>query len=182
MVKLVSDQSEADLAKLRAERDREDALVEIESTLRGLAANIMRVTRGAGSPHTLVADAVEFLRAVDGFKQSTGTRPSGHVYAGALELLKAAGFRSDPHYYGLKKITRGALQAVASELVGQRTQAAAGEHEIYQGVTLIEAARAEARKGIKKVSKRELEREMRAWDEALAAPTPPDGARRRKTR
>lgn len=182
MVKLVAEQSEADRERNRVEAAREMALERIEWTIRDLAANIMRVTRGAGQPEALPRQAAEFVRAVTDHKDAAGTFPLADAYVKALDIREDdPRFRADPHYYGQQSIIRGSLQMVASDLLGQRTQEAAGETEMYRGIIMIEEARAEARKGLK-VSKRETAREIRSWEEALSKPPTvnPPKARRRK--
>jgi hypothetical protein len=49
-------------------------------------------------------------------------------------------------YYAEQSIIRGALQIVASRLVGQIPQEAAGRHEMYDGVNKLEALREKQRK------------------------------------
>lgn len=184
MVKLVAEQSEAERERLRAEAAREMALERIDSGLRELAANIMRVARGAGRPEILPRQAADFVRAVSEHKDAAGIYPLADVYVETLDIREDdPRFRADEHYTGQQCIIRGSLQMVASRLLGQATQESAGETEMYRGINAIEEARSEARKGLK-ASKRETEQERRSWDAVLSKPataSPPKTRSRRKT-
>jgi hypothetical protein len=52
-----------------------------------------------------------------------------------------------------ERIIRGVLQVVASRLVHQRTQEAAGDSEMYDGIRSLENLRAEARKAQAKAAR-----------------------------
>jgi hypothetical protein len=64
-VKLVSENSDAEIAE-------NDALAAVEWALRDLAANILRVVRGAGKPYDLGRQAVEFANALVAYREAAG--------------------------------------------------------------------------------------------------------------
>jgi hypothetical protein len=63
------------------------------------------------------------------------------------EFIKGLSDEFLEQYYAEQSIIRGALQIVASRLLGQRLQEAAGHREMYcDGVNKLEEIRAERRK------------------------------------
>ncbi len=61
------------------------------------------------------------------------------------ELLELVKDRELTRFYAEERVLQGALQVVASRLIGQTTHERAGEREMWEGINAIEAPRAERR-------------------------------------
>lgn len=134
-MRIVSSNSEEDIK-------REHARLRVQSAARALAANLIRITRGAGRPAATIDQMVDLLKAMDEFQEIARYWP----YDELAEALTLSGrekwVREAPddyveEFYAKQSIVRGALQFAASDLVGQSTQQAAGEHEMYTGINQI---------------------------------------------
>lgn len=145
MVRLVSENTDKELAIARA-------LGEVDRALAVLAANILRVVRGAGRPYELGEQAAAFLKALDAHWEAAGCGVSSDVLAEALshpEPRHLIGKFSDDEVelkYAEHEIVRGALQIVASALLEQRTQETAGRSELNEGVREMARVREARRK------------------------------------
>jgi hypothetical protein len=138
-MRLVSSNSEAEVVSKRE-------LAAIRATLRALAANILRVIRGAGRSSELASQAAAFIEACISFKEAAGRFP----FTDELEPMLALDYppesirELDETERALEDAKRtiisGALQVVASELLGQRTQATIGSHELADGARARQAA------------------------------------------
>jgi hypothetical protein len=137
--------SQTSVQNIGAHRKGED----VKGAIRELTANLMRITRGAGRSQDLQRQAEKLLLAMEGFEAVTGTPPGFNELDAALQTEDV---HPDFSQHGVENIAdadaeatmiRGSLQAVASSLLGQRTQAAAGRSELYRGVNAIVAIRAE---------------------------------------
>lgn len=143
-MRVVSENSESDIARNEAAQD-------VEWRLRELAANLLRVIRGAGKPYDLPQDAASFVRAVVAYQEAAGHGvPSDELSAMLTDAVdqdidRAQGDESD-RAYAERKIMRGCLQIAASRLLGQRTQESAGDSELYDGARDLEAWREEQRR------------------------------------
>jgi hypothetical protein len=76
-MRLVSENSPEQLARNRGAEQLRDSLIE-------LAANIIRVVRGAGKPVELMRQADEFLNAVVAYREAVGYYPDPTLFANAL--------------------------------------------------------------------------------------------------
>jgi hypothetical protein len=116
----------------------------VASTARDLSSNLLRVIRGAGRPAQLVEQAQEFINALVEYRKLVGHLPSGDELAAALYLQPPPTLSDYDRYAqteAMDSIVRGSLQIAAAELLGQRTQKAAGEHEVSAGVRFLQDAR-----------------------------------------
>jgi hypothetical protein len=148
-LKVVSSQSAEDVRRKEAESD-------LEWPFRRLAANLIRLVRGAGRAEALPAQIAECLAALDRYQKATGAFPKARVYRNFLSLdirqfdpkawMKAGEDRAarmlamsgyPERMEGERLIHRGALQVVASRLLYQNTQEIIGDHEMYEGVHLL---------------------------------------------
>jgi hypothetical protein len=135
-----------------------NAAADMSWPLRVLAANLLRIIRGAGKPDELEGQCENALAAMQAYLGATGSFPSPHI----AHLLRMSTRRTRAIGAGrateadierwnangenaredaLETICRGALQMVASGLVGQLPQENAGESEIYRGLVVIEELR-----------------------------------------
>jgi hypothetical protein len=149
-MKVVSEKSEAEIERLRKERERDRLTENLKWALRELTANLLRVCRGAGKPYEIGSQANAVVEAIVTFRKATGSFPDSYGLTNmlrsphALEKLLDKGVDPTNHEDYLARtdavqtIVRGALQIAASELLGQRTQVTRGEDELYQGIGALE--------------------------------------------
>ena len=135
-MRTVSENSEADLA-------RKAAMAKVGWALRDLTANLIRVTRGAGRPWEIGRQAQALVEACAEYRDAVGPLPSREL-SNALTAEKDREFvegMSGDHfarYHAEQSIILGALQIVASRLVGQNTQEVAGDHQMFMGLNQLE--------------------------------------------
>lgn len=133
-----------------AERDsaRQHAAEAVEAQLQDFAANLFRVVRGAGKPHEIGEQAARLVEAYEDFQSAVGRNPSPELITGAFadderRPRDAEGLLRE---HGERMIIFGALQILASRLVGQRTQESAGYSQMYDGIRHLGEANAEMRR------------------------------------
>lgn len=135
-MELISERSEKEIAADRA-------LSQADEALRRLAANIMRITAGAGKSYDLLREASAFITACVAYGDAVGDLPSDcHLD----EVLRPPRY---PEYWdrlddenkrevrAVETITSGVLRAVAARLVGPPVQGTRANHLIYEGVNAI---------------------------------------------
>lgn len=141
-MRIVSENSEQDLARLRAEGDARRAVSE-------LTANLLRITRGAGKPDEIARHLSALATAMQEHWDAAKFWPydelADELRCDNREWLPEWRMRtSDEELERLdatEEIIAGALQIVASRLLGQRTQETAGDHQLLAGVNRILALR-----------------------------------------
>jgi hypothetical protein len=142
LMKIVSENSDAEVAANKAT----EAQQRVERALVDLAANLLRVVRGAGKPYDIVREASTFMKAAADYYEAKSAAPYEPFDEAVLqvprvvsstEFGRAASLQAD----GEDSVVRGALQIAASRLLGQKAQEAAGEREMYQGMRDIAEAR-----------------------------------------
>jgi hypothetical protein len=127
-----------------------------------LAANILRIVRGAGKPETIVDQMKAVLDAGFDYQDIAGYWPIDTIAEALkvkdnLEDVTEMAERGEADksrisrmresiMFAERDIRLGALQAVASRLVGQDLQEAAGDRQMRDGVDKIERIREERRK------------------------------------
>jgi hypothetical protein len=148
----VSERSDEEIRKSEAEE-------RLNGPLRELAANILRVVRGAGAPERLGGQMNDCLDAFAKDREAFGHWPAPWTLADILKIENEAevwrersGLDSPDvqrwsedgtfdRAEAIHAICKGALQMTASRLLDQKTQAAAVEHEMYGGIRDLEEAR-----------------------------------------
>jgi hypothetical protein len=148
---MVSENSKADLARQRASD-------QVEWKLRELTANLLRITRGAGKPCEIMQQMVDLTEAMRRYQAATGLWPTDEFVRAlnvSYDLETMQHWRDEDRHreYAKDHIIRGALQIVASRLVDQKTQEAAGRSEMHDGIRSLEDLRSEARKAITRAAK-----------------------------
>jgi len=146
----------------------------LDYRLRELAANIIRVVRGAGRPDDIVDQCNEVLKAAIEYHDKTQRFVSDQSVAMALHL-KPEQIRDYESFEGqrqlaLRKMVKGSLQVAASRLLDQRTQENRGESEIFEAYRDLEH--------LYQVLRKQREAELRA---ARAKPAPRRKPAKRKT-
>lgn len=132
-MKVVSGNSETDIARSRALND-------VEWALRNLAANILRVVRGAGKPDEFGEQMIKVVHAMFEYRDVVGHVPQADALRGALDinasdvLLENISDDEAEKLDAKQEIIRGALQIAASRLLGQSTQESTGSNELIAGV------------------------------------------------
>jgi hypothetical protein len=109
--------------------------------MRELAANMLRIVRGAGRPYELPAQMAKVLNLMEDYREATGHYPSDYEIGDTINIRNEAGGRSDDWSHGIDTMVQGALQVAASTMVNQSTQKSAGEHELIEGLAQIEKIR-----------------------------------------
>ena len=132
------------------QRARERAEDEFSWAIREVAANMLRIIRGAGKPYELVLQMQRAIDAAVKFREV-------HQYWPQEVITNDLQIQSEDDKIcreGLPQATidrwwedgtldsmmtehtilRGALQTIASELIGQSTQRSAGNNELHDGI------------------------------------------------
>jgi hypothetical protein len=147
--RLVVANTDAELERQRAETNRKWAEQEVDWTLRQMAANLIRVVRGAGKPFEIAENAQTFILALVKYREVTGDLDvmdqfPAMLSIGAKDYLRRGldGAKLD-EARAEERAVRGALQVAASRLLGQTTQVKAGEDELSDGARQLVDAYAE---------------------------------------
>lgn len=172
---IVSEQSEREIKTNAAANHLSHALVE-------LAANILRVTRGAGRPHSIGRECFEVVDALQSYREAAGLWPPSELVAEALRFTRSDRARemSDQaraQQRAIEQVARGGMQYAASRMLGQSTQVSAGQTEIFAGIRAIERADEVMRVHVQKLPKDWLQKEIKRRKSARARPRkkkPPD--------
>lgn len=140
--------SEAEIERKRRDDDLHRVCDQLHWRLRDLAANMMRVARGAGKPYEIGKQCVSVIDAMQSYRNLAGFYPSSGELSEMLNLRQFErdhGLRGSESawYMAEQKMVRGALQMAASTLLGQNTQHAAGSTELFEGFEVIEEIRDE---------------------------------------
>jgi hypothetical protein len=149
-MRLVSSKSDEEFRRKQA-RDN------LDWPLRDLTANLMRIARGAGRPNLLSRQLDACLDALRTYLKEHGSLPPAHTIQDILDPDAAyRGHRpwiaeergseiESDHELALREIRRGALQSVASMLLGQQPQFSSGENAIHEGIRRWDEVRAKRR-------------------------------------
>ena len=151
-MRVVSERSEAEIRTHEAE-------AKVRYALRRLAANIMRVSRGAGSSAELGTQMVACITAMDDYRDAAGHGVPSWDLNEMLDPDKAQAeyrpwARSDEVSMARweaegtldcedadRDVRRACLQIAASMLVNQLTQKSQGETDLFEAINRREAAR-----------------------------------------
>jgi hypothetical protein len=176
-MRLVSENSDAELARRRA-------LERVEAALHELGANMLRVIRGAGRPYELGSQASEFSLAMQAHFDAARMYPSSDELAEMLSISHDfSSHRMDEidrqRYHDEERIIRGALQIAASRLLRQRTQEAAGSRDLWKGLMsqvdswiAVREERAAAEKLARSVARKRAVAKKKPVKKAKAKPAP----------
>ncbi|MCJ2049656.1 hypothetical protein [Methylobacterium sp. J-070] len=155
-MRVVSERSEAEIRTYETQ-------TEVRFALRRLAANIMRVTRGAGSSAELGKQMVVCLDAMDAYRDAAGHGVPSWDLDQMLnpEVAEAEGrpwYKPDPEDQARwdedgttdrdlveQDIRRACLQVTASMLLNQNPQKSRGKHDFNEALRHLEAARERSR-------------------------------------
>ena len=165
-MKLVVDNDAAEIERRRAAREEEQARAVAQQAAQELAANLIRIARGAGSPHYVLSQTFDLAKAIQDFAEVAPTGLGTLDFAGALHIsrdweeLQTYSEVERERARAEEAMIRGALQVAASRILGQRTQESRGKTEMWEGFYALERWREERRK-------------VRVEQEKAARPTKP---------
>jgi hypothetical protein len=145
------------------ERDREWAKHEFSRAIRETGANMLRIIRGAGKSYEMLAQMKKAIDSAIKFQELHDYWPfdvitSDLLVEDEMETFLARGREGTTDQATIDRwwkdgtfdrmmaehmIYRGALQAIASELIGQNTQQRSGEREFHEGIRSLEKIREE---------------------------------------
>jgi hypothetical protein len=155
------------------QRTREWTERDVTGAICEVAANILRIIRGAGKPYSLLLEMKRTIDAAVKFQEAHGYWPD-HVMANTLRLEpeherilkghKEGRFGQEvvDHWMADDKFEKtmaeyaiqcGALQIIASDLLGQIPQRAAGDREFHEGLFAWADKREERRRNQQDVAK-----------------------------
>jgi hypothetical protein len=124
---LASAQSEAALAAEWTKQKLDNALIE-------LAANLIRVVRGAGRPDEIIGNCAGVIKAAGEYRDANKRHPHPYEIAETLllkhERLSHVDSLATGRQAALHDIVCGSLQFTASKLIGQPLQVHQGRREI----------------------------------------------------
>ncbi|WP_192182173.1 hypothetical protein [Mesorhizobium amorphae] len=140
--------------RLAVENDRRAvnkarARYEFDGPLRQLAANIMRVSRGAGEPYTVIQQCIDVVKGAQAVHDKCGEWPDQDDVKDVLDFhdprLRDHGLPYDERADAIEDIVEGALRLAAGRLLRQTLQEGHGEKDLLEGVRRLEHHRAEMR-------------------------------------
>ena len=115
--------------------------------LRGLAANLMSVSRGAGNPWALCSEVAAVEREFETYRVVIGGYPSCEELSTMMHFGEAPRkptplSREEVEWaLSLTAAVRGGLRIAAARLLGLPSEEVAGETELYYGINGMEALR-----------------------------------------
>ena len=130
--------------KIAAQNDQKSikkhlASQEVGYALRELTANLIRVCRGAGRSYEIGRQCQTVVDQFHAYREVVEEWPSSYVLSEAIrnernlpETFKLSAEEGERMYHE-DLMVAGALQMVASRLLGQNTQERAGQSELYRG-------------------------------------------------
>jgi len=129
-------------------RERE-LLNRLTWALRELTANLMRISRGAGKPVSVVVQSAEVVSIVREYEDLTGHGAPVETVSEALsvrvdwEVLFNLPEDERKRRRVNERVIAGALQVAASRLLDQKTHATRGDDEMFEGMQRIQEVREE---------------------------------------
>lgn len=117
------------------------AVENVEEALCQMAANLMRVVRGAGSAFELPIEALKFVHAVSAYKEACGLMPCSDELKSMVMLPRPkydgndrVWVRGDAEY----DVVRAALLLAAGLVLRQRLQVERGRADLYTALRRLE--------------------------------------------
>ncbi len=161
----------------QADIDKEFAKRNLEWPLRRLAANVVRVVRGAGKSYEIGEQCVAVVKALQEYREKVGYWPTSWELDQALSIYRHDENATYDEMWeredAVETIVCGALQVVASRLVDQKTQEHRGHSELMDGFYALERIREETRKRLA-----QAERARRQPKRAKMPPRKKSGSRK----
>jgi hypothetical protein len=148
----LSDDDKKPHIRLAVENDKKTvdkawAKQDIEWPLRQLAANILRVSRGAGEPYSIIMQCVEVVKGAQSYNEKCGEWPDDRDVKDALDFhdprLRDYTMTYDERRSSMEDIVEGALRMAAGRIVRQKLQEDHGEKDLLGAIRRLEEFRAE---------------------------------------
>jgi hypothetical protein len=127
------------------ELEKHRARTELAWETREMTANLLRVIRGAGKPHLLPQQIINLGGAILEIHKEVRAWAIWSAMEDTLQSAAPDRYGEPEHDAHIGTIARGSLQFLASRLVYQQAQRAAGEREIAEGIRELERYREEQR-------------------------------------
>lgn len=116
----------------------------LRSGLRKMAANLMRIARGAGNPYELEQQITSLSDYLKSYRDLVGHGVSDHIVYDCLNIRQRLDHDTDADYRrrheAKETMMLGAIQVAASRLTRNTTQEIAGDRQMLDGVELLQAA------------------------------------------
>jgi hypothetical protein len=169
-LRLVATVPDEEFHRTQAAKKRTRATERMEWALSCLAANVLRIVRGAGRPQDIHLQLIHALDGVAAYHEATGHMPpatdiarclrlrtnadltSGLLADGQITTADVARWESDgtvDQALAIETTIRGALQIAASRMVDQAMTERTGNAELLRGVEALERARKVRRKAFR---------------------------------
>lgn len=134
------------MTKSNADHEREAEWSEqmVEDSLRRLAANLIRITRGSGTLYEVEAQIMELAELLAKHRSLTSHGVSPHVFDKALSYDPYIAYDDEGSanfQLALSQIVKGALQLAASAMLDNNTTKHQGEMELLEGQVMWEKLR-----------------------------------------
>ena len=115
------------------ERAKVDTSNAVRWALVDLAANMLRVCRGAGRPWEIGPQCSVVVDACERYREAHGCYPSSDEVQEAVAVPRDELNPDRDYEYAVQDLIRGSLQLTASRLLGQSLQIARGESQLREG-------------------------------------------------
>lgn len=139
-LRIASARSEAEIQLEREDELLGHRLIEIEGRMRELAANMLRVIRGAGKPIDLFDHVMGLAHAIDKAPDHTIVGQINAAMEAAL-LDGLEGGQMDEIHDAISDIEAASLRKIAARLLGQPVQLTAGESDFRHALHRLDQAR-----------------------------------------
>jgi len=114
----------------------------VEQTLKDLAVNVMRISRGAGEAYNLARQIGACAKALRRYAEEKAQLPSSSEIKAMLNVRGHGGGHLTEER-ATADIVRASLRIAAAELQGNRLQRDAGERDLYRAIRWFNEERAE---------------------------------------
>lgn len=174
---IASSRPEAEIRREREQATHDHQMHEIEGCMRELAANMIRIIRGAGQPLDLFDQVIGLFRAIE---RAPDQATVGQINR-ALEAALCDGLPGndkDEIYDAITDIEAASLRKIAARILHQPIQVTAGESDFRTALRRLEQARTERRK---KLDAQEAAESL-ARAQRILRPTAKRAAERKKPR
>jgi hypothetical protein len=123
-----------------AEQAKIDASDAVRWALTDLAANMLRVCRGAGRPWDIGPQCSDIVQAYERYREAHGCYPSSDEVQAAVAVPRDEQTPDRDYEYAVQDLVAGSLQLAASRMLGQRMQIARAETQLRDGFNGMQRA------------------------------------------
>lgn len=147
-------------ANSQSQIETEYARDRLDYSLRNLAANVIRIVRGAGKSHELLSQCMDVIEAAEEYHSAASHLPTARELEAMLSITRP---REDGDYFwrqrqdAVEQMISGSLRVAAGRLLQQSLQEDHGDKQLNDGFRYLEQLHAERRK-----EREDVERAARA--------------------